>query len=164
MKMATPIRHRAIRRAGELLKQIERQQGARPDIEPTDAADSKLTRTEAARQAGMSKHQQVQAIRVANVPDEDFNRQADLQIDVPSAPFLFSLLRFGLGRVTSWRDADAYPVLLLPNDDLELLGYLGHADQVGLFDESFGGHSTPANPVPFEAAHVAFHVASICRV
>lgn len=71
------IRHRAVRRAGELLKQIEPQQGARTDIEPTDAADSKLTRTEVARQAGMSERQQVTAIRVANIPEEDFNRQVE---------------------------------------------------------------------------------------
>lgn len=77
MKMATRIRDRAIRRAGELLKQIEPQQGKRTDVEPTDATDSRLTRTEAARQAGMSERQQVTAIRVANVPAEDFERQVE---------------------------------------------------------------------------------------
>ena len=76
MKMATRIRDRAIRRAGELLKQIEPAHGANQNI--TDATDSKvLTRTDAARQAGMSERQQVTAIRVANVPEKDFERQVE---------------------------------------------------------------------------------------
>lgn len=76
MKMATRIRDRAIRRAGELLKQIEPGQGAR-DGKRADATDTPLTRTEAARQAGMSERQQVTAIRVANVPAPDFERQVE---------------------------------------------------------------------------------------
>lgn len=76
MKMATRIRDRAIRRAGELLKQIEPAHGANQNI--TDATDSKvLTRTDAARQAGMSERQQVTAIRVANVPEKEFERQVE---------------------------------------------------------------------------------------
>lgn len=76
MKMATRIRDRAIRRAGELLKQIEPGHGKNQNI--TDAADSKvLTRKEVAQQAGMSERQQVTAIRVANVPQEDFDRQVE---------------------------------------------------------------------------------------
>lgn len=42
---------RAIRRAGELLKQIEPQAGKRTDIEPSAATDTRLTRTEVAAQA-----------------------------------------------------------------------------------------------------------------
>lgn len=74
MKMATRIRDRAIRRAGELLKQIEPASGARTDIEPSVGAH---TRFAAGEQAGMSKHQQVQAIRVANVPADVFERQVE---------------------------------------------------------------------------------------
>ncbi|MEI4482201.1 MULTISPECIES: hypothetical protein [unclassified Phyllobacterium] len=76
MKMATRIRDRAIRRAGELLKQIEPAHGANQNIGA--AADTKvLTRRDAAEQAGMSKRQQVTAIRVANVPEPDFERQVE---------------------------------------------------------------------------------------
>ena len=74
MKRSTRIRDRAIRRAGELLKQIEPASGARTDIEPSAGAH---TRFAAGEQAGMSKHQQVQAVRVANVPAADFERQVE---------------------------------------------------------------------------------------
>lgn len=80
MKMATRVRDRAIRRAGELLKQIEPQPGKRTDVAPTDGADSRLTRSEAAKQAGLSERQQVTAIRVANVPAADFERQVESAI------------------------------------------------------------------------------------
>jgi len=54
---------RAIRRAGELLKQIEPATGAH---RKSTAADT-LSRKDAAETAGMSKRQAVTAIRVANV-------------------------------------------------------------------------------------------------
>lgn len=75
MKMATRIRDRAIRRAGELLKQIDGQ-GKRTD-KLTDGDDSKLTQREAARAAGMSERQQVTAVRVASIPAEEFDRQVE---------------------------------------------------------------------------------------
>ncbi|RWD23055.1 hypothetical protein [Mesorhizobium sp.] len=77
MKMAVRIRDRAIRRAGELLKQIESQQGARNDLATSGSRPPEVTRTEAARDAGMSPHQTKQAIRVANVPAEEFEQQVE---------------------------------------------------------------------------------------
>lgn len=74
MKMATRIRDRAIRRAGELLKQIEPQSGKRTDIEPSSGAP---TRLDVAKEAGMSRDQMHTAIRVANVPQADFDRQVE---------------------------------------------------------------------------------------
>ena len=91
MKMAVRIRDRAIRRAGELLKQIEPQSGKRTDIEPSDGGDSRLTRTEAARKAGMSERQQVTAIRVANVPAADFEKQ----VESPNPPTVTKLAEQG---------------------------------------------------------------------
>ena len=76
MKMATRIRDRAIRRAGELLKQIEPGKGGRPP-ETTMGGHSSFTRTSAARDAGMSAHQQAQAVRVANVPADEFEKQVE---------------------------------------------------------------------------------------
>lgn len=73
MKMATRIRDRAIRRSGELLKQIEPSKGGRP-LETTVGTHSSFTRTDAARAAGMSPHQQAQAVRVANVPADQFEK------------------------------------------------------------------------------------------
>lgn len=74
MKMATRIRDRAIRRAGELLKQIEPQSGKRTDIEPSGGAP---TRSQVAQDAGMSRDQMHTALRVANVPEADFERQVE---------------------------------------------------------------------------------------
>lgn len=75
LKMATRIKGRAIRRAGELLQQIEPGQGAR-DGKREEGARPPL-RGEVARDAGMSSHQAKQAVRVANVPREDFDRQVE---------------------------------------------------------------------------------------
>lgn len=79
MKMATRIRDRAIRRAGELLKQIEPATGKNNQYAQvkSDGGDTFQSRQEAAEQAGMSKRQQVTAIRVANVPEQDFERQVE---------------------------------------------------------------------------------------
>ncbi|MGR9135656.1 hypothetical protein [Rhizobium leguminosarum] len=63
-----------IKRSGELLKEFDGQ-GQRTDLQPSGGAPTKLTRREAAEAAGMSKDQQTTAIRVANVPAEDFERQ-----------------------------------------------------------------------------------------
>jgi AraC-like DNA-binding protein len=72
-RMAQRIRARAIRRAGELLKQIEPQQGARYDL-GSQAAPS---RKDVARDAGMSDRQQKTALRVANIPPQEFERQVE---------------------------------------------------------------------------------------
>ena len=68
-KMADRIQARAIRRCGELLKQVESGQGKTNQYTVLhDGADTKQTRTEAARDAGLSERQKVTALRVANVP------------------------------------------------------------------------------------------------
>ena len=77
MKMAVRIRDRAIRRAGELLKQIEPQQGARNDLATSGGRPPEVNRQQAAADAGMSPHQAKQAIRVANVPAADFEKQVE---------------------------------------------------------------------------------------
>jgi len=73
-KMARRIRARAIRRAGELLNAIEAQSGKRTDVAPSGDAP---TRSQAAQDAGMSRDQQVQAVRVANVPETDFEQAVE---------------------------------------------------------------------------------------
>lgn len=93
MKMATRIRDRAIRRAGELLKQIEPAKGGDRKSEEyqSTAADTLITRKEAAEQAGMSKRQAVTAIRVANIPASDFERQ----VESPNPPTVTKLAEQG---------------------------------------------------------------------
>lgn len=75
MKMATRIRDRAIRRAGELLKQIE------PAKNQYDASarvgTGPSSRSDAGASAGMSDRQIKTAIRVANVPAAEFERQVE---------------------------------------------------------------------------------------
>lgn len=73
--MADRIQARAIRRCGELLKQIESGQGSKNQYTVLhDAADKKQTRSEVAKDAGLSERQKVTALRVANVPQPEFER------------------------------------------------------------------------------------------
>lgn len=74
-KMAVRIRARAIRRCGELLKQFDAQ-GKRSD-KLIEGDHNKLTQREAAERAGLSAHQTAQAVRLANVPDEQFTAQVE---------------------------------------------------------------------------------------
>lgn len=95
-RLAQRIRARAVRRAGELLKQIEPQQGGdRKSDEYQKAGDHPLiSRTDAAREAGMSPHQAKQAVRIANIPEEDFEEQ----IEAPRPATLTQLAQQGIQR------------------------------------------------------------------
>ncbi|MCA9189128.1 MAG: hypothetical protein KDA99_26065, partial [Planctomycetales bacterium] len=86
-KMAVRIKSRAIRRAGELLEQVESATGAH---RKSDAADT-LSRKKVAQQAGLSKRQAVTAIRVAKVPEREFNKQ----VDGPTPPTVTALAKQG---------------------------------------------------------------------
>lgn len=66
---AMRIHARAERRAGELLKEFD---GKGRNQYSEDGGDAPTTQREAADAAGLSKDQQVQAVRVANVPAELF--------------------------------------------------------------------------------------------
>lgn len=84
------IQDRATRRVGELLQEIPPAHGANQNI--TDESDSKvLTRTDAAREAGLSERQQATAIRVARVPKEEF--EAAVESDHP--PSVTALAELG---------------------------------------------------------------------
>lgn len=72
---ALRIQARAIRRCGELLKQVPRADGATRF--GRDGAVPPVTRTQTATEAGLSERQRKTAIRVANVPDRDFERQVE---------------------------------------------------------------------------------------
>jgi hypothetical protein len=100
--MAVRIQARAIRRCGELLKQIEDDnRGRKPKVEICTGTDTNfdsngkppkqsvingaaavpVSRTQAARDAGMSKRQKDTALRVASVPTEEF--EAAVESDTP---------------------------------------------------------------------------------
>ena len=90
-KTAMRIRARAVRRCGVLLKEIEKAQGKRTD-KPHIATGTKLSRTETAAQAGMSKRQKDTALQVANVPEDAFEEQ--IESDEP--PTVTSLAEQGM--------------------------------------------------------------------
>ena len=89
-QMATRIKARAIRRYGELLKQIEPAKGANQNIRGVDPPKVH-TRTEAAKAAGLSKDQQKQAIRVASIPSDTFERA----VESPKPPTVTELAKQG---------------------------------------------------------------------
>jgi len=70
-KMADRIQARAIRRCGELLKQIEPKHTGRPP-ENGEGALPNISRKQAATDAGLSTWQHKTALRVASVPEPQF--------------------------------------------------------------------------------------------
>lgn len=87
MKMATRIKVRAVRRAGELLQQIEPATGT-----TKKEGDRLFSRSDAAREAGMSEHQQKQAGRIASVSEQDF----EAQVESEKPPTLSQLAQQGI--------------------------------------------------------------------
>ena len=84
--MALRIQARASRRAGELLKQFD----ARGDHRKTDGAGLSSQR-EIAADAGMSERQQKTAVRIANVPQDTFERM----VEGPAPPTKTALADMG---------------------------------------------------------------------
>jgi hypothetical protein len=90
MRLATRIKARAVRRAGELLRQIEPAKNQHDASARVGSGPS--SRSEAASEAGMSDRQQKTALRVASVPAEDFERQ----VESPVPPTLTQLAQQGV--------------------------------------------------------------------
>lgn len=92
-KMAVRIKSRAIRRAGELLEQIEPATGKNNQYAQVkeDGGGPFHSRQDVARKAGMSERQQKTAIRVAKVPEREFNKQ----VDGPTPPTVTALAKQG---------------------------------------------------------------------
>ncbi len=82
-QMCDRIQARAIRRCGELLREISPNKGGRPSEETRAGARPGLvearTRKKAADDAGLSSHQAKTALRVANVPREDFDAAVETE-------------------------------------------------------------------------------------
>jgi len=77
-RLADRIQARAVRRCGELLKEINGR-GINQYSEGGVGADTKLTQRQAAAAAGLSKRQQVTAVRVANLPEQRFEDAVDAE-------------------------------------------------------------------------------------
>jgi len=85
---AMRIRSRAIRRAGELLKEYD---GRGRPTENTDTTVGNLSQSAAAQNAGMSERQQLTAVRVAKVPHADF----EAAVESASPPTITALAESG---------------------------------------------------------------------
>lgn len=89
-KTADRIQARAIRRCGELLREIKPARGANQNIR--DAADPKVrTREGAAADAGLSERQRKTALRVAAVPAPEF----EAAVEGPEPPTVTALAEKG---------------------------------------------------------------------
>ncbi len=79
-KMAIRIQVRAMRRMGELVKTFQTgPKGGRPSKNGTGTHT--VSQRQAAEGAGVSKHQEVTAVRIANVPEPEF--EAAMESDDP---------------------------------------------------------------------------------
>jgi hypothetical protein len=81
-RFADRIQARAIRRCGQLLKEYPPHKGGRPSSKTQDGTVPSFTRTQAAEDAGLSERQRKTAVRVANVPEEEF--EAAISGDTPA--------------------------------------------------------------------------------
>lgn len=122
---ATRIRARAIRRCGELLKEIEKASGGKPFQNPTRGS-APPSRKQAATEAGLSPDQSKQAIRVANVPQETFTDQ----VESDNPPTITQLAAQGIIRPMEQKMAQGIPVY-------EQLGMTKEEFQAGMY---FRGH------------------------
>jgi hypothetical protein len=87
---ATRISARAVRRCGELLQQFQTgPQGGRPKGNTTGGHG--VSQRAAADAAGISPHQELQAVRVANVPVDDF----ELLVESDAPPTVTALAEIG---------------------------------------------------------------------
>lgn len=87
--MAERIRARAVRRCGELLRQVPSGQGSRNQY--GELRDGTVTRRGAAQEAGLSERQRVTALRVAGVPGTEF----EALLDRGSPPTVTQLAELG---------------------------------------------------------------------
>lgn len=72
MHIARRIKARAIQRCGELVGEISPAKGGRPHHASSTSRSTPTSRADAARAAGLSKDQMIQALRVASLPSEEF--------------------------------------------------------------------------------------------
>ena len=98
-KTALRIQARATRRCGELLKQIDGRGEHRRSIAPGTSS----TQQAAATDAGLSKRQQVTAVRLANVYEPDF----EYEVERPDPPTITALAEQGTKK-RDWTPPDGF--------------------------------------------------------
>jgi hypothetical protein len=149
-KTCDRIQARAIRRMGELLKQIEPGQGAR-DGKREEGGHLPL-RSEIARGAGMSEHQQKQAIRIANVPAEVFDRQ----VESDNPPTVTKLAEQGTNKRPTPASTQTRPEGFAAATNL-----IGTVEMFAQFCRSQNPEIIAAAVMPHEVTDVREHVATI---
>jgi hypothetical protein len=90
-KMADRIQARAIRRCGELLKQVEPATGGQPFQGNSTREGAHPSRKQAAEEAGLSEHQRKTALRVATIPEPEF----DAAVEAADPPTITRLAEQG---------------------------------------------------------------------
>ena len=98
-KYCDRIQARAIRRCGELLKQVPSGQGSRNQYRQADT----VTRSEAAQAAGLSERQRATAIRLASIPASEFESRVESD-DPPSVTALAEIGRRPMTKRTASAD------------------------------------------------------------
>ncbi|MGH8647017.1 MAG: hypothetical protein ACREX4_22195, partial [Gammaproteobacteria bacterium] len=121
LDLAKRIKARAIRQAGILLEEVEPQQGARTEL--CTGAGTRLiqTRSSAASDAGLSKRQKDTALRIANIPRDEFEKQ----IESDEVPTVTELAAQG----TKQKEATPQQQEHLASD--RLIGFLNHIVREG---------------------------------
>lgn len=141
-KYARRIQTRAVNRAGELLKQYDgsgRNQHSR-------GAPTKLSQREVARAAGMSKDQQVTAVRLANVPPAKF----DELVESDDPPTVTKLAEMG----KQSRPAASPPPQPTPDGFKQATHLLGSVKRFAEFCEGNDPSLVANGVLPAEAAQV----------
>lgn len=111
--LALRIQARAERRCGQLLKQIPSGSPSNLAQHRQDGAVPSVTRTGAASEAGLSERQRKTALRVANVPEAEFERA----IESPSPPTVTQLAE--RGKISRANPAPAPVAIAAPSDVAE---------------------------------------------
>ncbi len=96
LTLAARIRARAIRRCGELLREIEAARGRRTDLElqesqPQETSLPRLTRSQFADDAGLTEHQRRTALRIAAVSHTEF----EVAVEAPRPATISALAQRG---------------------------------------------------------------------
>lgn len=126
-RMCDRIQARAIRRCGDLLAAIEPARGANQNIQ--EGARPNVTRETVATEAGLSEHQRKTALRVSNIPADEF--EAAVESEQP--PTVTELAKRGTTRRVELQRIRG----LLPSDYAAFcnaLGYITEFSKVASID------------------------------
>ena len=100
-KTAIRIQARANRRCGQLLKRFQTSpEGGRPK---NGGGGSPVSQRQAAKSAGLSKDQEKKAVRVANVPEDEFERK----VEADEPPTITELAKTGTAN-RDWTPPDGF--------------------------------------------------------